>query len=302
MTNTYGQAPSEMPHNSGQSNLTPAPPAAFGGAPASAPAMAPVQRNVVGIIALVCAVAGTVFSCVKGALILGWLLLPVAFILAIVALVIKNKKRGVAIAALIVSIVGFVLAPLVFLFVVGQAANDAFGGDTVVSDSASDSTAGGAGSSLGAIGSGASNNGAGSSRENPLPLGTTVQNDDWAVTINSVNFDGDALVAAGNPFNTPADPGKQYIVVNLTATLKADDSDGSSPMVDVEYVSRDGVTSNSYDNIVVLDSSFDSLSTLYQGASTTGDMVFEVPADSAAEGVLAVRPAVFGDKEFIALQ
>lgn len=292
MTNIYGPTSPNAPDSAGQ-------PGAYGQAPAPAPAV-PAQRNVVGIIALVCAVLGVVLSCVEGALLLGWLFLPIAFILSIVALVIKNKKRGVAIAALIASILGFILAPLVFIFVVGQAADEAFGGDTTVSDSTGEQA-----SSLGAIGS-TSDSGAtsalGGSRDNPLPLGTTIEDNEWAVTINSVNLDGDAVVAGANQFNTPADPGKQYIVVNLTATLKADDGDGAIPMVDVEYVSRDGVTSNAYDKVISVDNNFDGLSTLYQGASATGNMVFEVPADSAAEGVLAVSPGILSEKKFVAVQ
>ena len=46
----------------------------------------PVKRsNTVGLIALVVGVIGFVFACVPGALVVGWVLLPIAFILGVVA-------------------------------------------------------------------------------------------------------------------------------------------------------------------------------------------------------------------------
>ncbi|MFF1875766.1 DUF2510 domain-containing protein [Kitasatospora herbaricolor] len=58
-------------------DATQAPPAV----PAQAvPATAP-QRNVLGIVALAVAVLGFIFAAIPGALIVGWVLLPIAFIL-----------------------------------------------------------------------------------------------------------------------------------------------------------------------------------------------------------------------------
>ncbi len=49
------------------------------------------------------------FACISGALIIGWILLPVAFILGIVALTRKGKKTF-GILTIVLSIVGGVLA------------------------------------------------------------------------------------------------------------------------------------------------------------------------------------------------
>ncbi|HCG45872.1 hypothetical protein [Corynebacterium flavescens] len=149
-----------------------------------------------------------------------------------------------------------------------------------------------------------------SSRENPLPMGSTIEDENWSVTINSVNFDGDYVIMAENAANPAPDPGKQYILVNITVTLKADIPNGSKadipngskPMADVEYVATDGTTSNPYDKIIALDSAFKNTATVYQGGSITGDLIFEAPVATAAEGVLSARPERFGDKDFVALQ
>lgn len=86
----------------------------------------PVKKpNVLGIIALVAAVIGFIFACIPGALIVGWILLPIAFILSIVALFLKGTKWP-AIVGLIVSIVGTIVGVIVFFAVVAGAVDNAF--------------------------------------------------------------------------------------------------------------------------------------------------------------------------------
>jgi hypothetical protein len=114
--------------------------------PASAEAARARKPHVLGIIALAVAVVGFIFACVPGALIVGWILLPIAFVLSIVALFLSGAKWP-AITGLILAVVGTVVGFVVFFAVVAQAANDAFGdkGSSVVSggDSAPVESAGG---------------------------------------------------------------------------------------------------------------------------------------------------------------
>jgi hypothetical protein len=83
------------------------------------------KRNTVGIVALSVAIIGFIFACIPGALIVGWILLPIAFILSIVGLLVSGKKWQ-AVTGLIVSIVGTLVGVLVFLFLVGDAVDEAF--------------------------------------------------------------------------------------------------------------------------------------------------------------------------------
>ena len=84
------------------------------------------KPHVLGIIALAVAVIGFIFACIPGALIVGWVLLPIAFILAIVAFFLRGKKWP-AIAALVLSVVGTIVGFLVFFTVVTTSFDDAFG-------------------------------------------------------------------------------------------------------------------------------------------------------------------------------
>lgn len=142
----------------------------------------------------------------------------------------------------------------------------------------------------------------GSTRESPLPLGSTVTSKDWTVTVNSVNLDATQALADANLFNQPATEGHIYILVNITATYTGDDPQGSSPMTSVTYISPDGNTYDGLTDMAVAPDSFDLLSPLYQGASTTGNRALSVPADAVADGRIALRAGPFSDKVFFSMQ
>lgn len=55
-----------------------------------------------------------ILSYVKGALVAGWALVPIGFILGVVSLFMKNKKKGTDIGAIIASAVGAIVAPNTF--------------------------------------------------------------------------------------------------------------------------------------------------------------------------------------------
>ncbi|UJP09379.1 DUF5067 domain-containing protein [Microbacterium sp. KUDC0406] len=104
--------------------------------PPMAPQPAPgasKKLNVLALVALITAVVGFIFACVPGALIVGWVLLPIAFVLSIVSLFLKGDKKWMGIVGLILSIVGTIVGFVVFFATLSAAVDDAFGGsDTTV--------------------------------------------------------------------------------------------------------------------------------------------------------------------------
>jgi energy-coupling factor transporter transmembrane protein EcfT len=252
-------------------------------------------RNVLGLIALITAVLGFIFACVPGALIVGWVLLPIAFILALVSLFLKDKPKGMGITALILSVVGTIVGVLVFLSVVSTSFDNAFGsGDTTVAQPSNNAPAA-AGSNSAAAAAG--------TRENPHPIGSVIESDDWRVVINSVTLAATDAVVAVNQFNDPPGDGSEYILVNYSTTYIGDDPNGQTPgFVSVEYVTADGTTVNTFDKMAVAPEAFDSTGTLYLNGTTTGNVAFAVPTATAGQGVLAVRPGLLGDKVFVAVQ
>jgi len=265
------------------------------------PADAAPKNSLLGTIALITAVVGTVFAVIPGALIIGWILLPIAFVLAIVALFQKGRKLF-GVLALALSIVGTIAGVIVF---VGGLAN-------AVSDAVDDSVSGGDLASVEpaepaaeeapeeeAPEEEAEEDPAGT-RSHPHPLGTTVSNDEWSVTINSVQLDATEAVLAANVINAAPAEGEQYILVNVTATYTG--AETGMPAVDLSfaYVTADGVTVHSYDTVAVAPDAFDSMAELYTDASITGNIALAAPSDTAGEGTIVVTPGIFGDDVFFA--
>src|SRR5699024_5685920 len=216
-----------------------------------------------------------------------------------------NQKRGQGIAALIISIVGTIVGMIVFIGVVGSAFDDAFSDETqiqspthgdemqefedvTVDEEPADPVA-----------SGDEQEG---TRTNPLAIGASISNSEWDVTVNSVDLDATDVILAENTFNEAPADGNVYLMVEVSATYTGTNPEGDTPWVTVEYVSAGGNSFASHDSMVVTPNSFDSLETLYEGASTTGNISIEVPEDEIADGTLKVSPGLFGDPVFFAVQ
>lgn len=267
---------------------------------AQTPPPAKKTRNTVGLIALITAIVGAVFAVIPGALIIGWILLPIAFILSIVSLFLKNQKRGQGIAALIISVLGTVIGVIVFFAVVTTAVDEAFNenaeiqspvdGGEVEESIVGDEAAAEEGAEEG-------------SRENPLALGTPISESDWEVTVNSVDLNATDAVLAENPLNDSPAEGRGYVLANVTATYIGNEAAGDSlGGIRVEFVTSEGNSFDSTANMVIAPDYFNRSETLYEGASTTGNFAVEVPLDDVENGNILLSPSMFGDGVFFEVQ
>lgn len=268
------------------------------GDPGSFPQPPKEGRNVLALVALIVAAVGFIFACIPGALILGWILLPIAFILSIVSLFLKGRGKALGVIGLVVSVVGTVVGFIVFFAVVSTAFDDAFNdGDVTVveqpteeTDEVSEEEEEPAAAEAG-------------TRANPHALGTTISNDEWEVTINSVTFDAGDAVEAENQFNEPAPEGSEYVLINATITYVGDDEEGGIPaFVGIEYVTATGETVDTLDSFAVAPDALDSMSTLYNGGTASGNIAIAVPSENAESGVIAVSPGMLADTVFYAVQ
>lgn len=265
----------------------------------------PKSRNTVGMIALITAIVGAVFAMIPGALIIGWILLPIGFILSIVSLFLKHQKRGQGIAALVISIVGTIIGFLVFFAVVANSFDEAFNEDTqidtpVEGGEVEESTVD---DDEAELQNNAESGGEQGTRDNPLPLGSAVSDDEWEVTVNSVDTDATDAVLAENPLNDQPTEGNGYVMANVTATYLGDDPAGATPAgVRVEYVSADGNSFDSTASMIMVPDYFNRSETLYEGASTTGNFGVEVPMEQVEEGNILLSPSMFGDGVFFEIQ
>ncbi len=228
--------------------------------------------------------------------IVGIILGVLGVVLAAVGLV-KSKKvnagKGLAIAGIVLGVLAVIIAVVVnaaFVNVVDEA----------IDETTSTSVEAPSGSGDGATSDkkGSSDADLGTTRDNPAPLGSAISGDDWTVTINSVT-----AIKQDSIGQTPA-AGSTLIAINMTATYNGDDEQGATPWASVKFVGTDGTTIDSTggSTLFLAENEFDSLKTIYNGASIEGDQLLEVPADAWQDGVLAVSPALLSDDTFLAVK
>jgi hypothetical protein len=243
------------------------------------------QKNTIGLIALVVSVIGLIFSCIKGALIVGWVLLPIAFILGIVALVQSGKSKGTGTAAIIISIVGGIVGAAVFATVVTDSVHDAFKGSNL---SASPSAAASAPTT--------DQSNAGNpdgSRENPYPIGETVGNQDWKVTLGAPH-EAWSEISATNEFNDPPKAGMQFWIVPVTAVYTGDATGNLMFGISVKFVGSDNRTYG--DSCGVIPNPLSDIGDLYKDGVGKGNTCVAVPA--GADGLWTVSTGIIGKPVF----
>jgi hypothetical protein len=279
MSNTYPTQPAPAPYQAGP----PTPDQAKG-------------SNGLATAGFVLALLGVLGCWIPVLNILAMILAVIGVVLAAVGLA-KSKKagagKGLAIAGLVLGVLALVLSVLinaVFVSAVDEAVDEATSTTVETPADSGDAKSGDKAAST--------DEALGTTRDNPAPLGSAISGADWTVTINSVKTaDRDSIGQA------PV-AGSTLLVVNLTATYNGDDEQGDSAWATVKFVSPDGTTvdSTSGSTLFLAENEFDSLKTVYNGASVKGDQLLEVPADSWKNGVLAVSPDMLSDDTFVAVK
>lgn len=225
--------------------------------------------------------------------VLGIILGVLGVVLAGVGLA-KSKKanagKGLAIAGIVLGALAVIFAILINAVFVG-AVDDAIDESTKTSVKAPKSGDKAASSEESADAE------LGTTRDNPAPLGSEITGDDWTVTINSVK------TVPADSIGSKAAAGSVLLSVNMTATYTGNDEQGSTPWATVKFVSPDGTTvdSTSGSTMFLAENEFNSLKTVYNGASIKGDQILEVPSNWQ-DGVIAVSPAMLSDDTFVAVK
>ena len=265
-----------------------------------APKDAKDKNSTLGKVAMIIGIVGFIFAVIPGALIVGWILLPISFILGIVAMF-KPGKKTFGVIAIVLAVVGTIASVIVFTASLGSAIDEALSPDEVVvevdededateaEDEAADkSEESGEAEEAGTLGT----------RENPIPVGTSFASKDWEVVVNSIEPDATAEVVAANMFNDEPDAGNAYMLINLSATYLGEGSSIDS-MVSVAFVDADGAVYKSSDSMTVAPDPAFGANELYTDASSTGNIAIEVP--SGAEGLVRVEPGFLVDEVFVSI-
>lgn len=127
----------------------------------------------------------------------------------------------------------------------------------------------------------------GGGRDNPLPLGETIETGDWSVTINSFTANADDEVAGENEFNDPAPEGHSYALINADATYNGDDSEMVMMGVSIDYVTSSGETVGAFDSMAVAPDALESSAELFEGGTESGNIALAIPEDD--DGLIRVQ-------------
>lgn len=245
-----------------------------------------------GLSALIVGGVAFLFAIIPFLSFVAWLPALAAIVLGIVGLVLKNRKRGLALAGLIVGAVAWIVAIIVSLAGVAGVVNaidEEISSSVAPADPAAPSDEASQAAQEEPVAAEAG------SRENPVPLGSTIESADWTVVVNSYNADATTAVSGANQFNQPAPDGSTYAIVNYTVTYKGEDS-GYANFVQVKLVTDSGEVLDDFTNPVVLEDGF-SLDELYAGGTATGSAAFAVPNGTPV--LIRVTPGVVAEDKFV---
>lgn len=253
---------------------------------------APAAKSALTLWALIVAIVAIVSAIIPVLSFVAWVPAVVATILGIVGLVSKRPGRGKAITAVILGPVALLVAIVVSF---GTIAVGLSGASTTTKPNGVVDAPADAEPAAPEVGT----------RENPAPAGSTIVLRDnsgeiYEIAFGAATLDANALIAAENMFNAPADEGMQYILVPITFTYVGTET--GTPWIDVSlaFVSAAGTTHDSSSSFVVAPQPLTDINELYPGATATANLVLMVPSADIEKGTLTVSP-LFGEKYFVAL-
>lgn len=232
--------------------------------PSAAPAPAGKPRNLPGVLALAFAIVGFVLGVIPATSGLAWLLLVPAIILGIVGLARRGRPKALALAGLIVGVVGLIVAIIVAAVTFFAAVGDAVSKSLDAPTSASSADAGSSASAA----------------AKEAKIGDTVTNSDGvAFTVNSIQC---GIAHAGDQY-TGEDAKGQFCEVKFTVQ-----NGGSKEITLIPSDLTGYIGSNEYDVDGSTVSTFggDYLSTsVNPGLSAACDVFIDIPAGQALDYV-----------------
>lgn len=131
------------------------------------------------------------------------------------------------------------------------------------------------------------------SRENPLPVGATVVNDQWDIALGTPREAGNE-VSAENQFNDLPKPGMEYWLVPVTATYTGDDTGTAWVDLTIKFVGSDNKAYS--DRCGVIPNDLSDVDQVYPGGIAEGNSCIAVPA--GADGLWSVSAGFTGKPSF----
>jgi hypothetical protein len=223
----------------------------------------------------------------------------IGLVLGIIALFLKGRSKGLAIAGTIVSFLAMILS--IILAIVYTSAFIVSVDDAVSVDPPAIIEEGEAAPAPESQGDESTS--AEGTRESPVPFGSTVtistfEGPVWEVVANAPTLAATDQIKAANAFNADPAPGNQYAILPVSATYLGEES-GRPFDLAFTYVSPAG---HSYDGaFVVMDGQLSEVDELFAGATGTGNVIIEIPIEGAEQGVWGVSYILSDDNLYFGI-
>lgn len=147
---------------------------------------------------------------------------------------------------------------------------------------------------------------AGSDKAKPIAIGDEIKvSSGWFFKVNSAQLNANDTLAKGNELQTP-DDGKQYVMVNVSITNKSGKPDSPMSNLKMSLLPSSGIAIDPEFAVDGVPDVIDETTQLQPDAVYTGNVVFQVKTDEAANSLLLVEPQFTvdenGAQRFFSLQ
>jgi hypothetical protein len=129
-------------------------------------------------------------------------------------------------------------------------------------------------------------------RDNPLPLGTTIEMGDWTLSVTDVASDATDEVMAVNEFNDPPADGRQFVMFTVEATYDGAESGTAWLDFDWAIVGSSGNTfgeSSMDDYCGVIPSPLDETGETFPGGAVSGNVCVSAASDQLDGATIRVE-------------
>jgi hypothetical protein len=133
------------------------------------------------------------------------------------------------------------------------------------------------------------------SRGNPIPRHQTVsipESEGWRIRVNGSVPNATRAVLAENQFNDPPAAGRQFFMINVTATYAGGGKSTLLGGVSFGALGRSNVAYDSGDSCGVVPKELDTFKDVFTGGKLTGNVCFSVRKSDVASLLLMVEPSI----------
>jgi hypothetical protein len=132
------------------------------------------------------------------------------------------------------------------------------------------------------------------SRANPVPMheGAVIpESKGWRVKVNRSIPNATSMVLAENQFNDKPASGRQFFVINVTATYKGGGRSSVLEALTLSALGKSNVAYDTSDNCGVVPDELDTFKKVFSGGSLVGNVCFSVKKRDVASVLLMVEPS-----------